>query len=132
MGWIGGRSEALPQPTIEQMMRGVPVKGVAVSADILHAQRRMDEGTRGSVDTPWVADSSEEEDDWEAHAEHEVITQEAPGLGDAHADTAPAAPVRDATPAAAAVLMLPLLLPLLLLLLLLLLMMMSLYCCCLH
>jgi hypothetical protein len=63
MGWIGGRPEAPPQPTIEQMMRGGPVKGVAVSADILRAQRRVDEGTVGSVETPWVADSSEEEDD---------------------------------------------------------------------
>jgi hypothetical protein len=52
------------------------VKGVAVSADILRAQRRVDEGTGGSVETPWVVDSSEEEDDWEAHVEHRVITQE--------------------------------------------------------
>jgi hypothetical protein len=32
MAWIGGRLEAPPQPAIEQMMRGGPVKGVAVSA----------------------------------------------------------------------------------------------------
>jgi hypothetical protein len=33
------------------------VKGVAVSADILRAhQRRVDEGTGGSVGTPWVAE----------------------------------------------------------------------------
>jgi hypothetical protein len=42
------------------------MKGVAVSADTLRAQRRVDEGTGGSVETPCVADSSEEEDDWEA------------------------------------------------------------------
>jgi hypothetical protein len=30
MGWIGGRPEAPPQPAIEQMMRGGPVKGVAI------------------------------------------------------------------------------------------------------
>jgi hypothetical protein len=72
MGWIGGRPEAPPQPTIEQMMRGGPVKGVAVSADTLRAQRRVDEGTGGSVETPWVVDLSEEEDDWEAHVEHGV------------------------------------------------------------
>jgi hypothetical protein len=39
------------------------------------------------VETPWIADSSEEEDGWEAHVENGVITQEAPGLGDAHAGT---------------------------------------------
>jgi hypothetical protein len=51
---------------------------------------------------PWVlADSSEEEDDWEAHVEHGVITQEAPGLGVVHAGTPPATSVRDATPAVA-------------------------------
>jgi hypothetical protein len=33
MRWIGGRPGALPQPTIEQVMRGGPVKGVAVSAE---------------------------------------------------------------------------------------------------
>jgi hypothetical protein len=60
------------------------VKGVTVNADILRAQRRVDESTGGSVQAPWVADSSEEEDDWEAHVEHGVITQEAPGLGGAH------------------------------------------------
>jgi hypothetical protein len=82
MGWIGGRPEAPPQPTAEQMMRGGPVKGVAVSADTLRAQRRVDDGTGGSVGTPWVlADSSEEEDDRGAYVEHGVITQEAPGLG---------------------------------------------------
>jgi hypothetical protein len=80
MRWIGGRPEAPPQPTIEQMMRGGPKKGVAVSADTLRAQRRVDEGTGGSVETPWVADPSEEEDDWEAHVENGVNTQEAPGL----------------------------------------------------
>ena len=99
MAWIGGRPEAPPQPTIEQMMRGGPEKGVAVSADTLRAQRRVDEVTGGSVETPWVADSSEEEDGWEAYVENGVITQEAPGLGDAHAGTPPATPVRDATPA---------------------------------
>jgi hypothetical protein len=81
------------------MMRGGPVKGVAVSADTLRAQRRVDEVTGGSVETPWEADSSEEEDGWEAYVENGVITQEAPGLGDTHAGTPPATPVRDATPA---------------------------------
>ena len=71
MAWIGGRPEAPPQPTIEQMMRGGPVMGVAVSADKLRAQRRVDEVTGGSVETPWVADSSEEEDGWEAYVELE-------------------------------------------------------------
>jgi hypothetical protein len=42
-----------PQPTIEQKMRGGPVKEVVVSADILRAQRRVDAGTGGSVETPW-------------------------------------------------------------------------------
>jgi hypothetical protein len=70
-----------------------------VSADTLRAQRRVDEGTGGSVETPWVADSSEEEDGWEAYVENGVITQETPGLGDAHAGTPPATSVRDATPA---------------------------------
>ena len=43
----------------------------------------MDDGTGGSVGTPWVlADSSEEEDDREAYVEHGVITQGAPGLGE--------------------------------------------------
>jgi hypothetical protein len=73
-----------------------------VSADILRVQRRVDEGTGGySVETPCVADSSEEEDNSEAHVGHGVITQEAPGLGDTHAATAPATLVRDATPAVA-------------------------------
>jgi hypothetical protein len=54
MGGIGGRPEAPPQPTTEQMMRGGPVKGVAVSADTLRAQRRVDDGTGGSVGAPWV------------------------------------------------------------------------------
>jgi hypothetical protein len=71
-GKTGG---APPQPTIEQMMRGGPVKGVAVSADTLRAQRRVGEVTGGSVEKPWVADSSEEEDGWEAYVENGVITQ---------------------------------------------------------
>jgi hypothetical protein len=73
------------------------------------------------VEAPWVADSSEEEDDWEAHVlEHGVITQEAPGLGVAHAGTSPATPVRDVLRRRLLLLLLPLLLvlPLLLLLLL--------------
>jgi hypothetical protein len=62
----------------------------------------VDEGTGGSVETPWVADPSEEEDDWEAYVEQQgVITQEALGLGVAHAGTSPATPVRDAMPAVA-------------------------------
>jgi hypothetical protein len=46
------------------------VKGAAVSAETLHAQRRVDEGTVGSVEAPRVADSGVEEDDLEAHVEH--------------------------------------------------------------
>jgi hypothetical protein len=37
------------------------VKGVAVSADILRAQRRVDEGTDGSVGAPWVLLDQERE-----------------------------------------------------------------------
>ena len=72
MAWIGGRPEAPPQPTIEQMMRGGPEKVVAVSADILRAQPtacgwRMEALAAPWRHPAWVADSSEEEDDWEAY-----------------------------------------------------------------
>ena len=65
-------------------------KGAAVSAEALRARRRVgEEGTSELVAAPWIADSSDEEEAWEAHEGQEATAQDDLGLTDANTGMAP-------------------------------------------